>query len=133
MVATFIAKSACPEALAEAVREQKQVLLFIDTKASIDTNSCDAHRLCDLFQRVALAGVAGVVMTGGDTAALVCEAANTNALLLKDEFAPGIPWGYLQGGIFDGLPVITKSGGFGREAVLAEAVDFLALRGNEKK
>jgi uncharacterized protein YgbK (DUF1537 family) len=73
------------------------------------------------------------VMTGGDTAALVCDVAGTHAILLKNEVAPGIPWGHLRGGLFDGLPAITKSGGFGSQSSLREAVQFLSRVSAQKR
>jgi uncharacterized protein YgbK (DUF1537 family) len=42
---------------------------------------------------------------------------------LTGEFAPGLPQGIAQGGVLDGVPVILKSGGFGREDVLCQIAD----------
>jgi uncharacterized protein YgbK (DUF1537 family) len=59
-----------------------------------------------------------LVMTGGDTAMLVCRTLGIHSLRLHDEFAPGLPRASAQGGIFNGVTVILKSGGFGNEDVL---------------
>jgi D-threonate/D-erythronate kinase len=40
------------------------------------------------------------------------------------EIVPGIPRGILRGGMFDGLPVATKSGGFGDADALIRIADF---------
>lgn len=64
-------------------------------------------------------GVACCLMTGGDTAMLVCRALGVQSLRLTKEFAPGLPQGILKGGVLDGVHVILKSGGFGTEDVLA--------------
>jgi uncharacterized protein YgbK (DUF1537 family) len=68
---------------------------------------------------------AGVIMTGGDTAAMVCEILGVRGIRLIREALPGIPYGTLLGGRLDGVPVITKSGGFGGEDALALLVDAL--------
>ena len=59
-----------------------------------------------------------LMMTGGDTAMLVCRALGVHSLRLHDEFAPGLPCATIEGGIFDGVSAILKSGGFGDEDVL---------------
>ncbi len=70
-------------------------------------------------------GAAGLIMTGGDTAALVCGALGVRGIRLLREALPGIPYGILIGGRLDGTPVITKAGGFGGENTLALLVDAL--------
>ncbi len=67
----------------------------------------------------------GLIMTGGDTAALVCRALGAGAIRLIREVLPGIPCGLLSGGPFHGMPVITKAGGFGREDTLSVLVGVL--------
>jgi uncharacterized protein YgbK (DUF1537 family) len=68
-------------------------------------------------------GIRCCLLTGGDTAALVLRAAGVCSLRLTGEFAPGLPQGIAQGGVLDGVPVILKSGGFGREDVLCQIAD----------
>ena len=65
-----------------------------------------------------------LVLSGGDTASLVCRALEVKAIDLRREVAPGIPCGILCGGPFHGLPVVTKSGGFGQPDALIEISDF---------
>jgi uncharacterized protein YgbK (DUF1537 family) len=65
-----------------------------------------------------------LVLSGGDTASLVCRALGVRRIELKDEIVPGIPWGYLSGGTFDQLRVATKSGGFGAPHALIQVADF---------
>ena len=58
-------------------------------------------------------------LTGGDTAQLVCSALGIRSLRLQREFAPGVPLGRAEGGRYDGVAVLLKSGGFGtRELML---------------
>lgn len=73
-------------------------------------------------------GIGCCLMTGGDTAALVCRASGAHSLQLTEEFSPGLPQGIVQGGTLDQLPVVLKSGGFGKEDVLREFVDRFIAR-----
>ncbi|HKO17470.1 MAG TPA: nucleotide-binding domain containing protein, partial [Acidobacteriaceae bacterium] len=72
--------------------------------------------------------VATLILTGGDTAALVLGALNARAVRLAGELAPGVPWGFVEGGDADGCAVLTKSGGFGQEDMLTNAVHFCVRR-----
>jgi uncharacterized protein YgbK (DUF1537 family) len=65
-----------------------------------------------------------LMLCGGDTASLFCRALDVCAIELRREVAPGIPCGVIAGGPFDTLPVVTKSGGFGRPDALIEVADF---------
>lgn len=69
--------------------------------------------------------VGALVLSGGDTAHLLCGALAADALHLGGEVLPGIPWGRLEGGPADGTTVVTKSGGFGGPGVLLRVVDSL--------
>ena len=62
-------------------------------------------------------------MTGGDTAHFVCRVLGINALLLKREFAPGVPLAVAEGGRFDGVSVVLKSGGFGPPDLLCRLLE----------
>jgi uncharacterized protein YgbK (DUF1537 family) len=68
--------------------------------------------------------VGSLVLTGGDTAAMVLSALGAESIAVRGEMAPGIPWGMLHGGLADGCVVVTKSGGFGDEHVLVDALHF---------
>jgi D-threonate/D-erythronate kinase len=73
--------------------------------------------------RAALANVdpkeaACLFLTGGDTAMLICRALGIRSLRLLREFAPGVPLGVAEGGAFDGVAVMMKSGGFGERDLL---------------
>ncbi len=69
-------------------------------------------------EQLSAQGIACCLMTGGDTAMLVCRALGTQSLRLTKEFAPGLPQGIAKGGVLDGIHVILKSGGFGADDVL---------------
>jgi len=70
------------------------------------------------------AAATALVLSGGDTASLVCRALAVRRIQLADEIVPGIPWGYLSGGAFDRSRVATKSGGFGSPHALIQIADF---------
>jgi uncharacterized protein YgbK (DUF1537 family) len=70
--------------------------------------------------------IAALVLSGGDTASLVCRAAGVQHIELCDEIVPGVPRGILHGGEFSGISVVTKSGGFGDRAALIHVADYFA-------
>jgi uncharacterized protein YgbK (DUF1537 family) len=71
--------------------------------------------------------LAGVVLSGGDTATDVCAALGADAIEPGGEVASGMPWGILHGGRASGLPVVLKAGSFGADDALVRAVDFLSM------
>jgi len=70
----------------------------------------------------------GLVLSGGDTAALLCSLLGAQAIRLEGEIRTGIPWGRLIGERAQGRAVCTKAGGFGAEDALVAAVDFLTTQ-----
>ncbi len=68
-----------------------------------------------------------LILTGGETAQLAVRALDAHSFILQGELAPGIPWGFMQGGDAHGCTVVTKSGGFGSPTALNEIL--AALRG----
>lgn len=67
----------------------------------------------------------GMTLTGGDVAAAVCRRLGANAIWLRGEVRPALPWGTLDGGALPGLPIVTKAGSFGDGEGLLAAVDHL--------
>jgi uncharacterized protein YgbK (DUF1537 family) len=68
-----------------------------------------------------------VVLTGGATARLVIERLGARGVRLRGELQPGIPYGFLHGGRWHGLPVVTKAGGFGTPETLLDVVRALGV------
>ena len=66
---------------------------------------------------------AALVLSGGDTASLVCGAIGARSIELRREIATGIPQGILRGGFLDATAVVTKSGGFGMMDDLIKVAD----------
>jgi uncharacterized protein YgbK (DUF1537 family) len=79
-------------------------------------------------ERITGVPAAALVLSGGDTASLVCRAAGVQRIELCDEIVPGVPRGILHGGEFDGISVATKSGGFGRSDALIRIADYFYAR-----
>lgn len=69
--------------------------------------------------------VAGIIVVGGDTAIRVMKHIRACGVRVRGEVMPGIPYGVVLGGGFDGGLVVTKAGGFGREDALLRAIEGL--------
>lgn len=69
--------------------------------------------------------IGGMVLTGGDVAAAVCNALRAGGIELGGEIYAGQPWGHLIGGELAGLTVATKAGSFGRDHALRTCAEFL--------
>jgi uncharacterized protein YgbK (DUF1537 family) len=107
--------------------EQQRLLLALGRAEHVMLNlsvrQTSVERVRELVGNAA--GAAGaLVLSGGDTASLVCRALGVRRIELADEIVAGIPWGYLSGGAFDGWRVATKSGGFGAPHALIQVADF---------
>jgi uncharacterized protein YgbK (DUF1537 family) len=72
-----------------------------------------------------LLSAGALIISGGDTARFVCRVLQTAAIRMEGELLTGIPLGRLTGGKADGLPVVTKAGGFGEETALVRVVEYL--------
>ncbi|MBC05923.1 four-carbon acid sugar kinase family protein [Thalassospira sp.] len=60
----------------------------------------------------------GLMVIGGDTLSAVLAASKAETMACLGEIAPGLPVSRILGGQFDGVEVVTKSGGFGDDALL---------------
>jgi uncharacterized protein YgbK (DUF1537 family) len=89
-------------------------------------------RVYEALERAArgvdLASTPALVMTGGETAQIVCRALGARSIEVVAEALPGIPLGLLN---VDGraLPAATKSGGFGAPDALVRVCERLLGRG----
>ena len=77
-----------------------------------------------LKKLVAGASASALVLSGGDTALLLCRAVGVQRIDLLAEIIPGVPRGVIRGGEFDGISVATKSGGFGDPDALIQVADY---------
>jgi uncharacterized protein YgbK (DUF1537 family) len=76
-------------------------------------------------QMVAKRDIAGFVISGGYTAARLCQLLGADRIDLGGEVSTGIPWGWLRARSGQCWPVVLKAGGFGGEDALVEALRFL--------
>jgi D-threonate/D-erythronate kinase len=72
----------------------------------------------------AAADVRGVIVTGGETASLICGAAGCTQLMIEGEVVAGVPFGRFGDGILSGASLVTKAGGFGGEEALVAACQY---------
>jgi uncharacterized protein YgbK (DUF1537 family) len=93
---------------------------------SMDMRSHPAESLRHFLEALPSHRFGGIFITGGDTASLFCDIAGAQQLLLTGEVQRGVVHGIIRGGLFDGLPMAMKSGGFGTEDCLVQVVDRLA-------
>lgn len=68
-----------------------------------------------------------VVLTGGATARAVGHRLGATSLRIHGELEPGIPVGVFADGVWQGVPVVTKAGGFGTPETLLDVVRVLGV------
>lgn len=93
--------------------------------SNIEASNQIAAALGDIAAQLATLDLAGMVLTGGDTAVSACRALGATSIEILEEVTAGIPIGKLHGGSFAGLTVVTKAGAFGGEDALIKAIQFL--------
>lgn len=69
--------------------------------------------------------ICGTVLTGGEIAGATCKVLNGEGIRVIGEVEAGIPYGKLFGGLFDGMPLVTKAGAFGTEQALSKALQTI--------
>jgi hypothetical protein len=116
-LAVVDAQHATPTQIGSILREGRHVAL------RIPHNRVPRERLAEL---TAGAPAAAILLTGGDTASLFCQAAGVEGIELVKELLPGIPLGVIRGGAFDGVSVVTKSGGFGEPDALIQIAEYFS-------
>lgn len=94
---------------------------------TIDTMNPEAQRLRELLQAARGCGMEGMVLSGGDTAEMICQAIEAQEISLTAELLGGVAMGRLSGGMLDKIKVATKSGGFGDQRCLEEVMHLLRV------
>ncbi|MFQ3619303.1 MAG: four-carbon acid sugar kinase family protein [Spirochaetales bacterium] len=69
----------------------------------------------------------GLIVTGGDIATAVCRGMGVRSIEVHRETSPGIPLGLIQGGKWEGLPLVTKAGAFGAPDAIIQAARTLCI------
>jgi D-threonate/D-erythronate kinase len=108
-----------PEGVAHSLRRGTHTLLRVPRAPGV----YESLRL-GLRGIGSLAGA--LLLSGGDSASVVCRALGVEQIELEDQVVAGVPWGVLKGGLLDGMNVATKSGAFGGEDTLVEVAEFFA-------
>ncbi|QBS36768.1 four-carbon acid sugar kinase family protein [Thermaerobacter sp. FW80] len=113
--------------LAVVETDRRQVLGGTQTGGSVSGGA--AQRVAHALGRMAaqlterLPPLAGLVLTGGDTAAAVATALGAGGLHITSELAPLVAGGSLEGGRRSGLAVITKGGLVGDDHLLIRLLE----------
>jgi len=79
-------------------------------------------------QLAASVRLAALALCGGDTAEEICRTAGVHWIEILDEIIPGVPRGVMRGGVFDGVPTVTKSGAFGGGDALIQIADYFTCQ-----
>jgi D-threonate/D-erythronate kinase len=116
----FDSEETAPESIGAALLQREHVCLLITPETSFE-------RVREL---IADLPPVSLLLSGGRTASLVCQAMQVQRIDLCDEIVAGIPRGVLRGGKFAGTPVATKSGGFGNADALIQVADFFSCQTN---
>jgi D-threonate/D-erythronate kinase len=58
-----------------------------------------------------------LIVAGGETLKQLCGVLGTQSLLATAQVAPGLPRSLMQGGVWDGVEIVSKSGAFGPSAL----------------
>lgn len=114
------------EAELERAREALKVRSHL--LVTLDVRSVNLSTLEQFISMITQFPVQGIVLSGGDTASLVLRVFQTTGIQLEQEAITGIPLGFMVGGLAEGLPVVTKAGGFGDEDALVAVTNILAAR-----
>ena len=69
--------------------------------------------------------IKGILLTGGDTAVKTTQTLNISGVVLHDEIAHGIPYGYFEGDEYKEIIIVSKAGGFGDEDAIFLVLNFL--------
>ncbi len=116
----------------EALAQRQSVALCLRLEQRIRSRG-HLQRLQQALQRAAGrlldSGAPGAaILVGGDTALKVYEQCGARGIRILGDVQPGIPWGRWIGGRMDGLPLVTKAGGFGNPDTLCNIALFLTGR-----
>lgn len=113
-VARLDASTAEPDEVHSALSQRSVAALCLNPTAA------DAERIREQIRAATAAGLRRILLTGGDTAELICRAAGVKDLLVCGEALPGVAEGVVEGGLLDQVVFATKSGGFGQEDCLTQ-------------
>jgi D-threonate/D-erythronate kinase len=101
-----------------AARRQVALVFRLPPMPRDEARRCIADALAEIVASVPRPDA--IVATGGETAFSLCRALRADGLTALGWTAPGIPLSRVEGGLWPGLPFVTKSGAFGSPATLRQ-------------
>lgn len=107
-----------------------RVVVILSPAERRDANPTTAIRvgagLAELTEAVLeQAAISALVLMGGEGARAVLDRVGAEAIRVTGAIREGIPAGVIEGGLLDGLAVVTKAGGFGDRSTLADLIPEL--------
>ncbi len=93
---------------------------FPDGALPEDAAACIDDKLGALLRQIPRPST--LLVSGGKTLLSVCRAVGASYLDVDAEFGPGVPRSRLRAGRWDGVGIVSKSGGFGHPQWLAEMI-----------
>ena len=113
-----------PEFLTEQLTRDGAVLVSLHLPTGMAREAAAVH-IAERFAAV-VAGVqrpGTLLVAGGETLKALCLALEVRNIDVTGQVTPGLPRSILRGGRWDGLPVLSKSGAFGRERLWRDLLD----------
>ena len=106
------------------IRAAAKRCLLIDPVPVSATAAATRQALHDCTLRLDVGAMAGrgLFVAGGDTLSVLLDAAMASSLDCLGEVSAGLPLSIIRGGALDGIPLVSKSGGFGDHALIARMV-----------
>lgn len=112
-------------------RERATVNRVKDLQRQLDLSNFDVgHTIAQSMGVIAgelikMKPICGAILTGGEIAGATCKVLQGEGIRVIGEVEAGIPYGKLFGGLFDGMPLVTKAGAFGTERALSKALQTI--------
>jgi uncharacterized protein YgbK (DUF1537 family) len=96
------------------------VALRVDVAAGME-RAAAANEIATTFAALAFSipRPGTLCVSGGDTLRRLCDKLETQHLAVLGEYAPGVPISSIEGGVWDGVTLVSKSGAFGRPDFLS--------------
>lgn len=105
------------EAALSRLQQRQNAIATVDFEGDrVSAARVIAERFARLLESSPRPGT--LFVAGGETLRDVAEAVGADGLAVEGALEPGLPVSRLRGGRFDGLPVVSKSGAFGRPDLL---------------
>jgi len=82
--------------------------------------------LSESFKRIAARQkLVSLILVGGDTSIRIMNVIGAKGVRIEDEVLPGVPMGRILHGIYNGMRIVTKAGGFGDRYTLVKIMRYL--------